>query len=67
MTDTPTATNRTARRAGTAAVITVLATAMVLEPELQDRGLGTLALAIYAVAVPVIAWSVYADVRRLRR
>jgi len=57
---------RTARLAGSAAVVAVLATAMVIEPQLRGRGYGPVALAIYALAVPVLLWSLVEDIRRLR-
>jgi hypothetical protein len=57
---------RTARLAGTVAVIAVLATAMVIEPQLQARGDGRVAFAVYAAALPVLVWSIVEDVRRLR-
>lgn len=57
---------RTARVAGTVAVIVVIATAMVVEPRLQASGYGYAALGIYAVSVPVLVWSIIEDVRRMR-
>jgi hypothetical protein len=57
---------RTARVAGTVGIIAVLGTAMLIEPALQARGHGTAALAIYALALPVLLWSVVEDLRRLR-
>ena len=44
----------------------VLATAMVIEPQFRGRGYGPVALAIYALAVPVLLWSLVEDIRRLR-
>lgn len=56
---------RTARRAGLVAVIVVVVNSFVLEPRLQAAGLGVLALLIYAVAVPVVLWSLLEDFRHL--
>lgn len=57
---------RTVRTAGTVAVVAVLATAMVIESMLQSQGLGWVALVVYALAVPVLLWSIIEDVRRIR-
>lgn len=56
---------RTARVAGTVALVAVVATALVLEPRLQDAGYGVAALAIYAAAGLVLLWSVFEDLRQL--
>lgn len=57
---------RTADTAGTLAVIAVFGTAMALEPELQARGYGTVALAIYVLALPVLVWSLLEKLREIR-
>ena len=57
---------RTARAARTVAVVAVLATAMVFESLLQSRGYGWVALAIYAIALPILLWSIVEDLRRFR-
>ena len=57
---------RTARVAGTVAIIAVIGTAVIVEPELEAHGYGLAAIVIYTLATPVLLWSIVEDVRRLR-
>ena len=56
---------RTERVAGWVALLVVLATATVGEPWLQARGYGTVILAIYTGALPVLLWSLVEKLHRL--
>lgn len=56
----------TVRSAGWPAVVAVLMMALFIEPWLQSNGLGAVALAVYALLLPVIAWSLFEDIRNWR-
>lgn len=56
----------TVQRAGWPAVVVLIATLLFVEPWLEARGWGTVALAIYVALLPVIVWSLLEDVRSWR-
>ncbi|MHC3382108.1 hypothetical protein [Haloarcula sp. H-GB5] len=56
----------TVRSAGWPAVVAVLVMALFIEPWLQSQDLGTVALVVYVLLLPVIAWSLFEDIRSWR-
>ncbi|GGM52583.1 hypothetical protein [Haloarcula argentinensis] len=54
------------RTAGWPAAVLVGIIVLFVEPWLQNQGLGAVAIALYVLLLPVIAWSLFEDIRHWR-